>query len=776
MHIHEHTSRRAGAATGARPGGARRRARAAVGAAAGASVLAIGLVSSTAGAVTPDLPVFPDNIVVFPERDFVSVEGFSGFGGQTALVEVIRPGVGVVGSAEAVVSGTDVAFEVNHPGGVCWGEGTGVNVTPDIVPGDEIVLSFAGARTAATTVLDAQASDSQLLADGVTMIVEGHIGAGVDPANFEQRIIEPALVDTVIGRRDIRALVGPPIPGPNGGYESSVAVDGTSFVATYVFDDPAVAAIAAAATGERAMTWELTDAAANRQGLTISEFGEPGGPGMGGCPNGPLQSGPPAPGGIVAARSPDGASVVLNWTPAQALPGTPAILGYRVTAVDTTPDPVTGEQAEVGRRINDPAATGTTISGLDPTRAYVVEVVSVSSVGQTWPPATPPLEVDVTAPVITASPVGGTYAVPQQVTLTADEPGVDIYYTTDGTSPLDGLGGTTAAALHYTGPIPVAASGTITFAGYDPSGNASAAVTESYAITNDPTAAQTSILSAVPAFESVELTWAPADPVAPATTITGYVVRVYETADAATATFLHEVELAGDATSTTVTGLVANHDYWFTVAARNEVNALYGPESDRFGPVAPLGAVVADAGPDQADVVRGSDVQLSGAGSSTGSIVSYLWEQIDPATGDALDPLTDPDAVELVTPNAISASFTMPFYDHSKTLGPLAFRFTVTGDNGQTASDTVLVVPRNDTIAIASARFKNGDFRVTGTGATDGAIITVRTGDVVHGSTTVVAGAWDLRLRGNAAPSSSPGTVQADSNLGATVGPFTVRT
>ena len=33
---------------------------------------------------------------------------------RTALLEVNRPGVGVVGSAKGVVSGTDVAFEVNH--------------------------------------------------------------------------------------------------------------------------------------------------------------------------------------------------------------------------------------------------------------------------------------------------------------------------------------------------------------------------------------------------------------------------------------------------------------------------------------------------------------------------------------------------------------------------------------------------------------------------------------------------------------------------------------
>ncbi len=36
-------------------------------------------------------------------------------------VEVTRPGVGVVGSAIGVVSGGDVAFEINHPGGILLG-------------------------------------------------------------------------------------------------------------------------------------------------------------------------------------------------------------------------------------------------------------------------------------------------------------------------------------------------------------------------------------------------------------------------------------------------------------------------------------------------------------------------------------------------------------------------------------------------------------------------------------------------------------------------------
>jgi hypothetical protein len=93
---------------------------------AGASLAAtatVGVIVATAA-----VPAFPDNLVVFPDRDFISVEGFADHAGETATVEIKRGGT-VMGSAKAVVSGTDVAFEVNHPGGVCWGNDTSLKVT-----------------------------------------------------------------------------------------------------------------------------------------------------------------------------------------------------------------------------------------------------------------------------------------------------------------------------------------------------------------------------------------------------------------------------------------------------------------------------------------------------------------------------------------------------------------------------------------------------------------------------------------------------------------------
>ncbi len=69
------------------------------------------------------------------------------------------------------------------------------------------------------------------------------------------------------------------------------------------------------------MAWQEEDADANRQGLTIAEYGELGGPGMGGCPAGPADVAPrPGLRGHFAP-APDKKSVQVKWTPADRRPG-----------------------------------------------------------------------------------------------------------------------------------------------------------------------------------------------------------------------------------------------------------------------------------------------------------------------------------------------------------------------------------------------------------------------------------------------------------------------
>lgn len=713
------------------------------------------------------VPNFPDNIVVFPDRDFVSIEGYEGHAGETATLEVKRAGK-IIGSAEAAVDAGGVAFEVNHPGGVCWGAGTGLNITPDIRPGDIVSMRFGATAAGETTVQDTYVTgDAQL--SGSTVTVKGHIGAGVNPAQLEQRIIEPALRDTTVARRDIRAIPGPLTPAPRGGYSSGLEVTGDTFTATYNFDDAATAEIAAnAGLGERAMAWEFEDADANRQGLTIAEYGEPGGPGMGGCPNGPLQSGPPAPSGITAAKVSGG--LKLNWTPAEAIPGTPAISGYRAVAVGKTV--TANEQVEIGKRISGQAATGTTITGLSASEEYDVYVVGVSSVGESYPAAHAIPVTDTTAPTVSATPNGGTSPVAQRVTLTANETGSDIYYTTDGSDPVLTGGVLGATAVRYTAPMDIATNTTLRFAAFDPSGNVSTISEAIFKVTNDPVPA-TPAFSGAPVVGqgTATLTWTAPDPGAAGLTITGYTLQAY-TADGAA--FGVPKTVGGDVTTLVYDGLAGDTAYQFTIKATNANGSSL--ESAKTASVTAQGAVVAVAGPDQ-NVVRrttATTVTLDGTGSTTGA--TYKWEQV-------LASPTDPDKVTLTGATTLKPTFSLPVFKTPMTNNALTFKLTVTvGTTVRT--DEVKVVPVTDRVTIGVAQWRTGDLRIDGTSSVVGGTITVRVGSAagqVLGQAAVTAavapatgGVWTLRLRNTAAGTTNPGTVWVESTLGGTAGPKAV--
>jgi len=86
---------------------------------------------------------------------------------------------------------------------------------------------------------------------------------------------------------------------------------------------------------------------------------------------------------------------------------------------------------------------------------------------------------DVTAPIVSASPTGGSYEGLIVVTLSATDdidPTPHIYFTTDGSTP------TTASPLYFE-PIPLAAATTLNFIAIDAAGNISAVDTEVYVIT-----------------------------------------------------------------------------------------------------------------------------------------------------------------------------------------------------------------------------------------------------------------------------------------------------
>ncbi len=87
---------------------------------------------------------------------------------------------------------------------------------------------------------------------------------------------------------------------------------------------------------------------------------------------------------------------------------------------------------------------------------------------------------DAAAPVVVATPAGGTYGSAQRVTLQCDDGASgsgcsSIRYTLDGTTP-------TASSAVYTAPLAVGQSATLKFFAVDVAGNASAVTTETYVI------------------------------------------------------------------------------------------------------------------------------------------------------------------------------------------------------------------------------------------------------------------------------------------------------
>lgn len=632
--------------------------------------------TETASAATPS---FPDNIVVFPDRDFVSVEGYEAHAGENATIKVTR-GTQVMGSAVVPVSGTDVAFEVNHPGGFCWGTGTSLKVTPDIRPGDVVSVTFADGVVEETRTSSAAVTEDMTL-NGLTLTVRGRFGPEVNTAFMEQRIINADLVP-LIGKRDIRALPGEVTPAATGGYSSGMTFDTTAgtFVATYVFEGQAAADTAAAADlGERAMNWQVEDAAGNRQGLTIAEFGEAGGPGFGGCPLGPGDQVAPS-GSYTAVRSADRTSVVINWNPVAAQPGAAPVTGYSVEAI-TTPPGANGNSAVLGTR-TDTTKRQATLT-LDPAVSYAYEVRSLADTSMSAPFKLAVGPGDTTLPTLTVTPAlnGGGTATPtptDQVSITSNG---QVFFTKDGSPVVTAADMPSDTAHFYTGPIPITELTTLKVVAFDAANNMTGPVEGTFVPGAPPAApAAPTGLAGTSTQTSVALTWNAGDP-----PVTGYQVTVYDAGGTA---------LASQPPVTTV--------------PRQTVNGLT---------------------PD----------------------TTYLFEVRAINAGGTSDPSTPRLSVKTKVPT--------------------------------------------DQIAITSARWKTGDFKVVGTGSVVGNTVKVyrfsatRPCSVdtandpttnIFGSAAVVAAAppgigdWVLRLRNGAAPNNNPNRICAVSSGGGVAGPFNV--
>jgi hypothetical protein len=638
-------------------------------------LLALVVVSGSALIAGAAVPAAPNNILVFPNRDFVTVEGFADHAGETATVEISRGGT-VVGAAQGVVSGGDVAFEINHPGGVCWGAGTSMKVTPDIQPGDKATIRFGATAAGDTVVQDAYVEKLAYDPDAnpTRVIVTGRLDRAINVGNVEQRIVNPELVP-LIGKRDVRALPGPSAPAPKGGYSSGLETDAAtnSFTATYDFDSASVAQVVANGGGERLLTWQVTDGAGNRQGVTIAELGELGGPGMGGCPAGPADQSAPT-GTAKTIRSADKTSIQVDWTAATPQPGAAAVTGYSVDVIEKSSD-ASGQQVSVGRRTSA-NATRATIGGLSAAEAYTIEVRSLA--GPRMSEAFP-IAPDTTPPTLTADPApSATGSVPAtSVTLTSNG---QIYYTTDGSPAITG-DTPTDNAKPYDGAIAITGHTVLSAAAFDIAGNHTQldGVYDPPGETTTPPAGDPPAgdpppppmmtvpdaptgLAGTAGDQQVALTWDATD-----ATITGYRVQTYDAAGA-----------VGDPTpstdkAVTITGLTAAKEYFFTVTAQNAKG--WGAESAK----------------------------------------------------------------------------------------------------------TAAIKPR-DAVTIGTAKWKAGDFRVTGGASVVGAVVSLRVGSptapaIATATVTAAAapqagGVFDLRARNGAAPATRPATIYVTSNKGGTAGPF----
>ncbi len=579
------------------------------------------------------LPNFPDNIVTFPDRDMITAEGFSG----DLTVKVYR-GTELMGAAR----GTGPDFEVNHPGGACWGQDmvdptntSFPQVTPDIKGGDRIVIERLENGTP-VEVAESIVQDAAVEANGVhytdgatTFTITGTVAAGIPAANLEQRIVNAGLTDTPVARRDIRAVVtdgNVMEAAPNGGYSSRLEVTAGKFTAYYDFaasDNPDTATneavetarIAATTDIQRLLSWQLADGAANRQGLTIAEQGEAGGPGMGGCPSGPGS----------AAATPGSYSVVwsnttaqVNWTPAVSQPGAPGVSAYSIEAVGTTA--TAGEFTVTGKRAAS-TATRSTLSGLTGgSAAWKIEVrpiTGTSTMEAPFPlasgataPATPG---DTTAPTVTATQSTTNGA----VTLKANEANVDMYYTTDGSRPNEnGSRLPSATAKLYTAPIAITAPTNLRWVGYDLAGNVSALGQKNFS----PVTVQASPpgvpagLTATPGVGKVDLKWT-----APANTggapIDKYTVRYTAPAVVGTGTDaapqVPAVDKTVDSTTTSasVIGLDNAREYTFTVTATNVAGTSGESNAIKARPGDAVSISIARN--------KAGDIRLTGTGSTT---------------------------------------------------------------------------------------------------------------------------------------------------------------
>ncbi|MEA2155792.1 MAG: large repetitive protein [Solirubrobacteraceae bacterium] len=439
------------------------------------AVLALGLGADGAAAAFVDPPPMPTLLTMFPDRDFVSIEGLQGNTGYT--IRVIRNGV-TIGSAHGS-SAADGILEVNHPGGICW-EGT----TPNILARDQVVATRDGDPLTdgdAGTLVELSGTQAQEAGSQVIVHGTGHNGPGgtLDLGSIEQRIVNPDLLALGL-KRDLRAIPGGVFP--DGALTADpvdpvLNPDGDHWTATY--DGLDADQRAAAVAGQtRVLGWEQTNAAGDRLGISIYEVGEVGGPGFGGCPAGSNYAVTGSDRPAVTKAMKDAASSLTLSGVSQGASAVDVALSDGSTEIiepASVPQPATGAQtwsvtfsAAQLASLKDGTLTAsgsyTVTDPSDPTKTTKISGVSKTIAKDTVAPGDPG-----------ATPAPGTYRTSQTIALTGADSAAQIRYTVDGSDP-------TAASAIASGQLQVTSSMTFRAIAIDPVGNTSAISALTYVI------------------------------------------------------------------------------------------------------------------------------------------------------------------------------------------------------------------------------------------------------------------------------------------------------
>jgi hypothetical protein len=267
---------------------------------------------------TAAAPTGAHSLIGFPQRDFISADGYTP--GVAYTFSVIRGGNVISTSSPVTADATGLA-EVNHPGGACW-----TGMTPNIQPGDTIRISGGGIveQTTVAGVTDERPIVTSVdpVTGGGTIEVHGTAvapGGGQLPLDqIEQRLVANRDAFDLNGRRTIRAANA---AGEDGtlAYDSATS---TRWTAKYTLQTPNDLARAVGGTStsgasfdgsESRILWLGNNAAAGNE-LTIYENGPAvaGGPtaGIAGCTSGPAET--PAPNVALPAIAPTFPTTAVN--------------------------------------------------------------------------------------------------------------------------------------------------------------------------------------------------------------------------------------------------------------------------------------------------------------------------------------------------------------------------------------------------------------------------------------------------------------------------------